>query len=337
MTAEVLPPEPSRRFSIGSALFLVIGFVALTVANLLVWVERTVFSTPTFVATTEAVLGQPPVGQRIAAVMSARVIESTELSNRVAARLPSDLQFAAPIAERQLEALLSELALAVLQSEASADARQALVRRLHSRVLATLEGDGEYLRINGDSLVLDLQPPLERLFERLSVRPPAALQQDDFAQIVIVEDSRPLQRTALLVQARQELLSAFIVIAIGAFVLTVLIARDRSRALQACGVALIAVGLGTLVAVLLSNLALETRAGERVVLRGLVTAFERELKVQSVILIGVGVLMTAVVDPRVRSHAQGLERQSRRGLQRFGAVPSLLVATALLVLVLIAL
>ena len=336
MSAQGSPPGRTRTLSVGYSFFLAIGIIALTLANLLVWLERTVLNTSAFVATTGSVLDEPAVEQRIANVMTARIIESTDLNDRVAARLPPDLQFAAPLAERQLEALLTNLALAVLRSEASANAREALIGRLHSRVLATLEGDGEYLRVNGDRLVVDLRPPLELLFERLSVAPPEALQRPDFAQIVIVQDSRPLERAANLIQARNQLLAAFGIISIAAFVLTIFVARDRSRAFQACGLAFIAVGVGTLAAVFLSNLALETGAEERIVLRGLVAAFERDLKVQSAILGGVGALMVAAVDPRVRGYVHGLEQQSRAGLRAFGVVPSLLVASALLLFVLIA-
>jgi len=336
VSAEGSPPRPSRARSVGYSFFLAIGIVTLTLANLLVWLERTVLNTSGFVATTGAALDEPAVEQRIAEVMTARVIESTDLNDRVAARLPSDLQFAAPLAERQLQALLSTLALAFLGSEASAEAREALITRLHSRVLAILEGDGEYLRINGDRLVIDLRPPLERLFERLSVAPPEALQRPDFAQIVIVQDSRPLQRAARLIQARHQLLAGFAILSIGAFGLTILLARDRSRALQACGFGVIAVGVGTLAAVLLSNLELAI-AEERIVVRELLTAFERDLKVQSAILVGVGAVMVAVVDPRVRGYFHRLEQQSGEGLRAFGGVPSLLVATAVLMFLLIAL
>jgi len=336
VSAEGSPPRRKRALSVGYSFFLAIGIIALTLANLLVWLERTVLNTAAFVATTSSVLDEPAVEQRIANVMTARVVESTDLGARVAERLPSDLEFAAPIAERQLEALLTNLALAVLRSEASANARETLVARLHSRVLATLEGDTEYLRVNGDRLVVDLRPPLELLFERLRVAPPEALQRPDFAQIVIVRDSRPLQRAARFIQARDELLATFGTISIAAFVLTILVARDRSRALQASGFAVIAVGVVTLAAVFLSNLALETGAEERIVLRGLIGAFERDLKVQSAILGGVGALMVAAVDPRVRGYVHGVGQRSREGLRAFGVVPSLLVASALLLFVLIA-
>jgi hypothetical protein len=94
--------------------------------------------------------------------------------------------------------------------------------------------------------------------------------------------------------------------------------------------------VSTLALVFLSNLSIESRAEDRIVLRALVRAFEQDLRIQSALLVGGGVLVTAAADPRVRRYADGIEQRSTVAVRRFGVVPTLLVASALLFLLLVA-
>ena len=96
------------------------------------------------------------------------------------------------------EELLYRYSLRVLSSDITNDVRDDVVRNLHEQVVATLEGDdSKALRAEGDSLVLDLHPFVERVFERVGLPIPNRLQQASAEGKgvvgVLVDDSQGLE------------------------------------------------------------------------------------------------------------------------------------------------
>lgn len=321
--------------TIASVSLVVLGAIALFAANALIWVDSTLLDSNGFSSAMNTALDKPEVEQRIADVLAQRVVDSGEIQQRVDAELPQNLAIVARVAAPQIEDVIAQITLRVLESDLTGDVRDAVILRFHSAVIGVLEDRQGLVGTQGDSIVLDLREVVDRIFSRLGIATPAAAQQSDFGQVVIVRDASGLKEASFFVRNRTEIAVGSLIVATCLFAAAVLIDRNHRHGLLLCGYGVAATGLITLLLLWAGNRQLESSSEERTVLRAIVDALETNLQLQSLALVVLGVCLIAAFDRRI---LRGLDTGWNRGtaaVGRFGVSRAVLVAVAILVVLLL--
>jgi hypothetical protein len=322
--------------TIASITLAVLGAVALFAANALVWVDSSIVNTGNFTSSMSTALDKPEVEQRIADVLARRIVEDPDVQQRIQSELPPNLAFVARAAQPEVENVVSDVVLRVLQTDLTGNLRDALIARFHATVIAVLEDrDSSIAGAQGDRIVINLREVIDRVFERLGIAQPTRVQQQDFGQIVLVDDASGLKQASFFVRNRTELAVGSLVVAACLFGAAVLVDRNHRHGLLLCGYAIAATGLVTLLLVWGGNRVLESSAEERTVIRVMVDTLQRNLKLQSVALIVLGVCLICAFDRRV---LRGLDVAWDRGsgaVERFGVQRAALIAVAVVVVLLL--
>jgi hypothetical protein len=296
-------------------LSLVAGSVLLFAANLLIWVNSTVFDSSEFAETVDGVLDEPEVKDRLAQVLAQQALASGEVEAELVARLPENVSFLEPVVTTQLEPALERVLRTLLDSGFVGNLRNEVLLTLHSQLISILEDDDTALRAQGDDLVLDLSVLFERLLDRLNVEPPERLGGADAparllggdGTVVLLEDTTGLREASLFVENRTELSAVLLGASIICFGAAILFNRDKRQGLTSTGYAVIGVGLATLLLIFLGNWGLESAAEERIVLREGVKALESNLKLQALGLMVLGACLVAATDRKVIAWAGSVE------------------------------
>jgi hypothetical protein len=316
-------------------LFTILGGIAVLLANVLLWVNSTLISTDGFTAAVNDALDNPEVEQRMADVLAERVVNSDQVQQRIDSELPPNLQLAARAARPQVENLVSQVTLQVLESDLTGNLRDTAVRRLHARVLDVLEDRRGPVEAQNDQIVLDVREIVQRIFDRIGVTPPAAVQQENFGQVVLVRDVTGLKQASTFVRNSTEIAVGAIVIAALLFAAAIFMNRDRRQGVLFCGYAIAAVGLLTLVLLWAGNQVLASSAEERTVLLELVKSLEYNLRLQSLGLIVLGACLVIVADRRLLGFLQSGWNSGAAAVERFGVGRAALIGGAALTLVLL--
>jgi len=305
-------------------------------ANVLFWVDRTLLNSDRFAAAVEETMARPDVQDRFATVISQQAASELDVQARVSARLPDELQFLVPLAgDSVTEELLYRVSLRVLSSDFTADLQGDIVRNLHAQVIATLEdNDDRAVHVQGQSLVLDLRPIIERIFERIGLPVPARLQAagiEGRGVVVLVDESSGLSAASFFVTNRIAILVVSVLIAIACLAGAVLLSGKGIRGVSRAGFAVAAAGLLTMLILAITNFLIPD---ERVVLRELLHALEQSLRTESLLLVIVGATMVLGTDAGVRTNFTTARRSIATRLQRVSPSSALLMGIGGLILML---
>jgi hypothetical protein len=323
-------------------LSIILGSVLLFAANLLIWINSTVFDSDEFTESVDQVLEEPAVKDRITEVLVQQALESGEVEQAIVDRLPEELEVLEPVVGAGLQPALERVVRPLLDSDLVGDLRNEVLLRVHRQVVATLEDDETALEVQGDALVLDLSELFDRLLERFNVEPPERLGGADAPSrilggdgvIVLTEDTTGLREAAFFTQNRVEIAVLLLAGSAVGFGAAIFFFGERRRGVRATGYAIVGVGILTLLVVLIANQVLESSAEERVVLREGVKALETNLRLQSVALIVLGACAIALTDQNILGWAAKLEAQVTPLVKRMDAKVWLAIA-ALMTLVLV--
>ncbi len=331
---EKAPRRAIARFAY--PVLLIVGVICLYLLNHLVWIDTSILDTQEFTDTVTGVLRQDDVRQRTADVLARQAVEAGDLQGRVDQRLPEDTSFLAPIVAAQLEPLLAQVTERLLATDLAGELETGVVTNLHRQVVAVLEDKGA-VEVQGDAIVLNLQDIEDRIFKRIGITPPQRLQGrlGESGQVVLVEDASALRQTSFLVKNRIWFSSALLVGAIAAFAGAVMVAPGRRRGLRLVGYSVGAVALLTLLTLLISNLVLNSVAGERLVLREMVRALEGNLRWQSVGLLVLGATLLVLADETILAGVDKLSARGETALRVFGVGRAALILAAVLAVVLL--
>src|SRR5262245_36106503 len=113
---------------------LILGGLALLLANLLIWVDTTLFNTATFTEAISNTFDQPKVHERVADVLATEVVNSGVIQDELNNQLPSQYTFVTPIVATQLDEVISRVARTVLAADFVGNLRDVAVRQLHARL-----------------------------------------------------------------------------------------------------------------------------------------------------------------------------------------------------------
>lgn len=146
---------------------MVLSAISLSATAVVGWARQTALDTDTYVETSTTIFGDQDVQQAITDYLVDAVLEFVEVEELAASALPDELDFLAQPADTLARQALEEVVEAVLSRPEVAAAVEWVNREVHERVVAILRDDSPYLKVQGDDLVLDLQPVLEEVAERL--------------------------------------------------------------------------------------------------------------------------------------------------------------------------
>lgn len=278
---------------------LVLAVLSLFVANVLLWVDSSLLNGSEFSSSVNHALAKPAVQERTADVIARQVVENGTLRERLQAQLPADLAFAGPLLASQLEPLIADVALRLIQTDTAGDIRNVAVSRLHSTVIQVLEGQDSAVQADGDSLVLNLQPVVQRVFEQLNVAAPPAVQSGEFGRYVLVEDASGLREASFLVRNRTEIALGGLLLTAALFGAAIFLAPTTRRGVLFCGYAIAGTGLLTLLLLFAGNRYMAATAEDALVVREILRALGENLRLQSAALIILGACIIAVSDRRV--------------------------------------
>ena len=239
-----LPASGARR----AAVWALIGLAALValVSSLTVWVREQLLDTNAWTDASSELLANDEVRGALAIALTDALFEDTNLTARLEARLPTDLDgLAGPIAGA-IEARAPEAADQLLSTPGAQALWQEINTRAHTRLVDLLENsEGDAVTVaQGGDVVLDLQPLVAQLAERLGVDVELT---PDAAQLTIMRsDQLAAAQDAVRVVNTLTVFLGLVVLALLA--LAVYLARGfRREALRAAGLSLLVAGLVLLV------------------------------------------------------------------------------------------
>ncbi|HLA15286.1 MAG TPA: hypothetical protein VJZ72_00170 [Candidatus Limnocylindrales bacterium] len=215
-----------RRIAI--AVLVIVGCLAIALANLYTWAVRTTLTTDAWVAATAPLASDPDVQAAVGTLVLEKLDEAVDIEAIVANRLPEPLAPLAPLVAAQVRQTVSGVVFDILAGDAFASAWETAMREGHGRIVAFVrETDVD------PTIPLKIDKLVEALDQRLSGfgidlfpegSPPS------LGDIAIRVDQRFDQVRTILGWA-ERLVWIMPIVALLAFGGALLIARRRSRLL----------------------------------------------------------------------------------------------------------
>ncbi len=157
--------SPLRRITVW--VLILASAVSASAAAVVGWAHDTALDTDTYVATSTTIFGDQDVQTAITDYVVEEVLDVVGVEELAASALPDGLDFLSGPAEVLARQALEEVVESVLSRPEVAEIVEWVNREVHERVVAILRDEYPYARIEGDDLVLDLDPVLEQVAERL--------------------------------------------------------------------------------------------------------------------------------------------------------------------------
>jgi hypothetical protein len=149
---------------------LVAGGLAAAVGNVAVWARDTALDTDTYLETVLPLAGDEELSRAVAEYLTDLLIEEVGLEQLAEGVLPEDLEALAGLAgpvESAVRPFVEDLIVDILQSDQVAEAWEFVNRTGHELVVDILDGDNQYVMVDGDDIVLDLSPALDAVRDEL--------------------------------------------------------------------------------------------------------------------------------------------------------------------------
>jgi VIT1/CCC1 family predicted Fe2+/Mn2+ transporter len=282
-----------------AAVLLVLLLPALVIANASEWAARTVVDDQAFTTTATRVMETPALRTVVADRISGQVVEAL-LSNPITARVVATeiLGLGADATAPEIETgIRSRLAVA-LDDPAVRRTRDAIIEDIHAYLIGAATGASGAVRIQGDALILDSGPLIDRLATAVDARlAPGTITIPLADRTIVLVESEALETTSTALTWLD--LGRFL-IPIAAVIVALAIvglAHRRVRALGLVGLAVTLAGLVTLVVAWVGGEAIGTATSDptvRQVATEVYSAFLSLLVLQSVLLIVVGLLIALI-------------------------------------------
>ncbi len=149
--------HPGRLRRIFVVVLLVLGFVLAPLSLIAVWSRYTVLDTDAYVSTVAPLARNQDVIDAAAARVTDRVVQGTDLEQRLQDALPPRAEAAAPAMTQAIEGVVHNAALKIFGSEQFATIWEAANRRAHTQVVAALTGKTTHgLTVKNGEVILDL-------------------------------------------------------------------------------------------------------------------------------------------------------------------------------------
>lgn len=231
--------------AVGSAALLVIASLLLPLSLVAFWGQRTLVDTEQYVSTVAPLSQDPTIRTAVGNVISQQLHEQVDLQARVSALLPEQAKpLAGPIAsgvqsfvDQQIQNFLASDAFSQLWLQLNTRAQQGLLTALQGQPSGAIS-------IQGSQVVLDTGVIADQVKARLVERGLTVLQNVPIPaqaqrQIVLLESDQLAEVRAMYTVA-QPVAQWLIYVVAAMFVIAVLLARRRARAVLVVGIVMAA-------------------------------------------------------------------------------------------------
>src|SRR5262249_50297115 len=202
-------------------------------------------NTDAWTNTSADLLANDQVRGALAVKLSDAINQQVDVTEAVRERLPEGAQAAAPVIAAALENASGRAIDTFLASNAAQQIWEQLNRRMHTTLVKVLEGKdvGPLETSNGD-VVLDLQPMVQTLAQRLGLGGKLAAQTQPGASQIVILRSDQLSKAQDAVKVLRALTIFLTIVVLAFYGLAIYLAWDRRRTmLEYVGGAFILVGL----------------------------------------------------------------------------------------------
>jgi hypothetical protein len=249
------PPVRRRRLrSVASWMVLVLACILAVTSVLVVFVRNQALDTDAYIATVQPLASDPAVQSAVANAVSARLVDSINLNQKVASVLPAAAGFLATPLSVGLKAAVQQTSLAFVQSEAFRSLWTTINRGAHQQLVALLTGSssGPVSTAQGE-VKLDLGEVVDRVQQELDANGITVF--DELApsgapQFVLLKSTQ-LERLQGLIRTLDRLALLLPIVTIVLFAVAVWLQADRRR-----GFVRAAIGLSIAMAGLLAAFAI---------------------------------------------------------------------------------
>jgi hypothetical protein len=294
-------------------------------------VDRTVYDTDTFVATTDNVLDDKDVQEVLADRFAQELYAGADVDARMQNQLPEGLKFLALPLGNLSEQVLRNASLRLMERQPFEGPRNDALRETHARLIDAIEGRSAAVSTEGNAVVIDLRPVLEGVAEDVAGRDLATRQQggaeapqippdvldrlppDVRARVESSSDTGLLSRIDLppdagrfviedssvswayrIARYGNDAVYVLIGVTVALYALSVVVARDRRSALRNAGIVFAIAGVISLALLLPVEYATRAVARHDDAATSVVEILTVGYKEQSLTMIGVGALTAGV-------------------------------------------
>ncbi len=150
-------PSQNNTLRQGIAIVVAVLFgIMLIAANHAAWITTTILDRDVFVATLEPLPKDPAVALALADEVSAGIIESFEVRDKIAQNLPPDLSFVAAPLTKGLQGIISDIVAGIIRSDAFTEVWRVALETSHKAATAYVRlFDGDVLTAQDGKAVLD--------------------------------------------------------------------------------------------------------------------------------------------------------------------------------------
>ncbi|MFH9423930.1 hypothetical protein [Streptomyces sp. NPDC017529] len=159
-----------RRFVAALVIALVAVFTVTSVVG--VWGARTALDTDRWVATVGALPEDPVVDAAVSAYLTDQIFDQLDIEQRLQDALPPRASFIAPPVTKAVRDYVRDSIAKLLKTEQFQDLWRAANRFAHARIAAVLEQRSEGVRVQGDTVTLNLLPLVNNALNALEDRLP---------------------------------------------------------------------------------------------------------------------------------------------------------------------
>jgi hypothetical protein len=221
----------------------VIGFFSVFA----VWAKRQLLETDTWTHTSSQLLEDDDVREAVAGFLVASLYRNVDVEKQLSGVLPQRAQPLAGPAAGGLRQLAERVALTALERPRVQLVWEEANRRAHAVLLRIVEGEGDTVSTQDGVVALNLGTLVERVGEQVGVNTAGKIPAQ--ASRIEVLRADELSFAQDMVDLLQKLAIVLPAVALALYALAIYLARGwRRRAVRACGIGFIVVGIAVLVA-----------------------------------------------------------------------------------------
>ena len=245
---ESASPARSQHRKLATGL-IVVGVLIGILAIHAVWANRQALETDTWTETSSELLEDEDIQESVSTFLVDELFNNVDVQAELAERLPPPAApLAGPIAGG-IRQLADDIALRALESPKVQGLWEDANRIAHERVLALIEDEGEFLKLEGDTATLDLRSLLEQIAGQVGLSGDLVGKLPDSAAEITVLRSDQIGVAQDGVRILRGLALVLSLIALGLFAIAIYLARGWRRiAVRRVGIGFMVIGLAALVA-----------------------------------------------------------------------------------------
>lgn len=280
---------------IATVVLLVVGTISLLVANVTVFLKRTLLDTESFVATLEPLAEREEIVDALSGEIASAIANAIDTRQLVADALPEEAQtLAGPIASG-VEGFIGRTTREVIASDAFAQIWEEALRLVHEAAAEIIGGGGDLVRTEGGEVQLDLSKVVQAVTDRLADAG-LDLDLDPDLGVITLYSSDQLAQLQDAIHFFDRLTIVMWVLTLAAFVGAVVASARRRRTVLVLGIAVAAAALVTLAGLDFLRSEIVDRISESQPRAAVAAAYDtvmRGFKTQSNLLTVLGLLLAA--------------------------------------------